>query len=308
MAQTFQTHRQTHKGEPTLSIEKMKLAPLTLTAVNEMQANLPEYEMQPVTGMHYDSQAKYLTWKFDTKRFPDGIEIIHLTDVQFGHICCNIKQVKAYMAWILSVPNRFVVLGGDMIDAANVLSVGSPYENLFDTQSQVYKFCELFAPLRARILGYCGGNHERRGVKTFGDLGVLIATLLRIPYSAGQQFVNINYGKHKKFTIFLWHGRGAARTVGAKMMMVYYAMKELSGGAEVTLVGHLHTAMMTWATNRVHDETNNKVIDKKTAGAMSSSFLDYFGGYGEIAGMSPNDIIMARVDLTPNGKWGISIR
>jgi len=291
-----------------MEIEKIKLPPTTLKLLAEMQATLPEYEMQPVTGMHYDGQAKYLSWKFDVKKFPKGIEILHLTDLQFGHVCCNEDEVKKYRDWVLASPSRFVVLGGDLIDAANVLSVGSPFENLFDSQKQVYKFCEMFAPLRGRILGYVGGNHERRGVKTFGDLGMLIATLLRIPYSAGQQWVNIAYGKHKKFTIFLWHGRGAARTPGAKLNMVYQAMNELSGGADVTLVGHLHQALMLWSTRREHDQVTNKVVDKKTAGAMSSSFLDYFGGYGEVAGMSPNDTIMARIELTPDGKWGISVR
>jgi hypothetical protein len=291
-----------------MNIEKVKLPPSTLKLLSDMQASLPEYEVQPQTGMHYDAQAKYVTWKFDPRKFPKGIEILHLTDLQFGHVCCNVKEVVKYRDWVLSSPTRFVVLGGDLIDAANVLSVGSPFENLFDSQSQVYRFCELFAPLRARILGYVGGNHERRGVKTFGDLGVLIATLLRVPYSAGQQFVNIQYGKHKKFTIFLWHGRGAARTPGAKLNMIYQAMKELSAGAEVTLVGHLHQGMMMWSTRRDHDAATNKVVDKKVAGAMSSSFLDYFGGYGEVAGMSPNDIIMARIDLTPDGKWAINVR
>ncbi len=290
-----------------MDIEKIELPVSTIDAIRQLQDALPEYECKPTLGMAYGEQNKYVTWKFDPKRFKN-LEILHLTDTQCYHVCCNMKQLKTYLAWVLAEPNRYVVLGGDMIDSANVFSPGQPWENTCEPQRQVYQFCQLFAPIRHRILGYCGGNHERRGIKTFGDLGVLIATLLRIPYSSGQQFVNIEYGAHKKFTIFLWHGRGNARTPGAKLMTIYYAMKELSGGAQVTLVGHLHTAMMLWSTNREHDVARNKVVDKKIAGAMSSSFLEYFGGYAETAGMSPNDCIMARVDLTPDGKWGLSIR
>jgi hypothetical protein len=282
----------------------------TLDALRCLQERLPEYHCQPATGMHYGEQIKYVTWRFSQQEFK-SIEVVHLTDTQFGHVCCNIKQLVKYRDWVLEVPNRFVFLGGDMIDAANIFSPGEPWENLFSPQRQLFKFCELLAPMRPRILGYCGGNHERRGIKTFGDLGVTIASLLRIPYSAGQQFINIQFGKHRAdapFQIFGWHGRGAARTVGAKAMMVYYAMRELSGGAHVTLVGHLHSALQLWATHRVHDRDKNRIMDRKITGAMSSSFLDYFGSYGEVGGMSPSDIIMARTVIESDGKWMLTVR
>lgn len=282
----------------------------TLDAMRELQASLPEYACEPQRGMVYGEQIKYVNWRFSPQDFK-SIEVIHLTDTQFGHVCCNVKQLIKYRDWILEVPNRFVVLGGDMIDAANIFSPGEPWENFFSPQRQLFKFCELLAPLRARILAYVGGNHERRGVKTFGDLGVTIASLLRIPYSSGQQFVQIQYGKHTAavpFQMFLWHGRGAARTYGAKTMMVYYAMRELSGGAHVTLVGHLHTALLVWGTHRIHDHERNRILDRKQAGAMSSSFLEYFGSYGEVGGMTPNDIIMARTLIFPDGKWELTVR
>src|ERR1700676_3781178 len=108
-----------------MNIEKVKLPPSTLDMLRKLQASLPEYDVQPVTGMHYDAQSKYVTWKFDPKKFTH-IEILHLTDLQFGHVCCNVKEMVKYRDWVLSSPNRFVVLGGDLIDAANVLSPGSP--------------------------------------------------------------------------------------------------------------------------------------------------------------------------------------
>lgn len=282
----------------------------TLDALRTLQNDLAEYHCQPVTGMQYGEQLKYVTWRFSPQDFK-SIEVVHLTDTQFGHICCNVKQLIKYRDWVLEVPNRFVVFGGDMIDAANIFSPGEPWENLFSPQRQLFKFCELIAPLRPRILAYVGGNHERRGIKTFGDLGITIASLLRIPYSSGQQFINIQFGKHKAempFQFFLWHGRGAARTIGAKAMMIYYAMRELSGGAHVTLVGHLHSAQQVWATHRVHDREKNRIIDRKITGAMSSSFLDYFGSYSEVGGMSPSDIIMARTVIESDGKWMLTVR
>ena len=276
------------------------------TTLNRLRRvlDVEPYQCKPQLGMLYGSEAKHVQWSFARTAAP--LQILHLTDTQYGHVCCNVPKLIEYRDWVLRESNRYVLLGGDMIDAGHIFSPGQPWEQICEPQGQVYKFCELFAPLRPRILGYVGGNHERRTVKTFGDAGLLIASILQVPYSSGQQFVNIQFGAHKPFRFFLWHGRGAARTPGAKLMMLYYAMRELSGGAHVTLVGHLHDAILKWATYRDHQ--HDRIVDKKIVGAMSSSFLDYFGSYAEVAGMSPSDIIMARTNLEPDGKWELTVR
>src|ERR1700744_4541868 len=72
---------------------------------------------------------------------------------------------------------------------------------------------------------------RRRGVKTFGDLGKLIAMLLKVPYSAGKQFIDIHYGQHKPFRNALWHGGTGSRTKGAKAQMIHRWMTQ--GNADV---------------------------------------------------------------------------
>lgn len=282
-----------------------KLKPTTLTAIRDLQASLPKYEVRYSTGMQYGRQNKYVSWYFNPRQFEE-VELLHLTDVQFGHVECRVHRVKEYIAWVLSKPNRFVLLGGDLIDASTVLSPGSPWENIAEPQSQVFKFCELFTPLRARIIGYVGGNHERRGLKTFGDLGLLIASLLQVPYSDGKQFIDVHFGKHAPFKVSLWHGGGASRTAGAKMQMLHRFMQE--GDSQVYLVGHLHDAMVKFDWRTTRKPGRNDIHMTKICGAMSSSFLSHFGTYAEVKGLSPSDILMARVILEPTGRWGISLK
>ena len=107
------------------------------------------------SGMHINEQTKYLS--YNLRPLKDEIELLHMTDMQFGHVACNVKKVIEYRDWVLSQPNRFVLFGGDCIDSGTKLSVGSPWEQLMEPQGQVYRFCELFAPMRHRILGYAGG-------------------------------------------------------------------------------------------------------------------------------------------------------
>src|SRR5690348_14003694 len=210
---------ETHSAERALS---------TVSWISNFQSSLPEYPVRPAAGMAYGMERKYMRWEFDKRKYK-SIEILHLTDTQYGHVECQIDRIKEYIDWILAKPNRFVLFGGDMVDASNIFSPGSPWENVCAAQGQIYQFCNLVAPLRGRILGYVGGNHERRGVKTFGDLGLLIATLLKIPYSSGRQLIDISFGLHDPFEIDLWHGRGAARTDGAKVMMVSNYVKDHPG-------------------------------------------------------------------------------
>jgi hypothetical protein len=287
-------------------IPKKKLSPSTLDALAHLESMLPEYECRPSLGMAYGRENKYVTWRFDPSRYKT-IELLHITDVQYGHVECQVDRLNEYFDWVLAEPNRFILFGGDMIDAANVLSPGQPWENICGPQSQVYQFCELAARVRHRILGYVGGNHERRGLKSFGDIGLMIAYLLKIPYSSGQQLVDVHFGQHRPFKIHLYHGRGAARTKGAKVMMLNQLMKDYPG-SQLYLVGHLHDCFIlpTIVWERIPGRNNVKM--QKAVGAMSSSFLNFFGTYAEVAGMSANDVLMVRTILEPNGHFEATIR
>jgi len=296
MVPSLETHFTKDKGAAALS---------TLNALKRLRASLPEYLAEPSTGMHFGEQSKYVSWRFDSARFR-SIEILHITDVQFGHVECCIHRVKEYINYVLAKPNRFVLLGGDLIDAATVMSPGTPWENLCGPQSQVYRFCELFAPLRARILGYVGGNHERRGLKTFGDLGVLIATLLQVPYSSGMQLIDIHYGNHRPFKINLWHGIGSAQTKGAKAQMISRFMEK--GDAQLYLVGHLHDLLLLGGWRTLRKPGHNDVHIEKIFGGMSSSFLSFWGTYAEVAGLATSDVAMLRAVLDPTGGWEVTIR
>ena len=258
-----------------------------------------------LSGMHHNEQTKYVTWNAGVLKSP--IEILHMTDIQFGHVMCNVKRVVEYRDWVLKEPNRYVVFGGDCIDAGTKLSVGSPWEQTMEPQGQVYRFCELFAPMRHRILGFVGGNHERRGVLTFGDLGSLIAHILEIPYSAGRQFLDFNFARHhESFRMDLWHGKGASQTAGAKMQMLHRYMQ--SGDSQIYLVGHLHDCMVKFDWRFIRQPHEQRVKLVKIGGAMSSSFLEYFGSYAEVAGMMPSSLMMARVIVEPSGKWELTLR
>ena len=276
--------------------------------VDALRANLATPRLQ--VNQQYDDEVKLVEYDFfDKKRFPkplSTVELVHLTDLQIGSKGFQRSKFLEYRGWLLDKPNRFVFLGGDIIDAATILSVASPYDNTKEPIDQVDEATELLRPLQkaGRLLGYVGGNHERRTIKTFGDCGRLIARVLEVPYSRGVQLIDIHYGEHKPFKISIWHGGGSARTKGAKAQMLHRFMHQAD--SHLYLVGHLHDVVLLFDWRQLRK--GNKIKLQKIAGVMSSSFQDFWCSYAEVAAMSPSDTMMARVILEPSGGWEVTLK
>lgn len=256
-------------------------------------------------------ETKWIEWDFSEAKF-NSLEIIQITDVQWGHICCKRERVREYRDWVLSKPNRYMVWTGDNIDSAHMQSKGTTYENTGSPQQQLFEFCQEWAPARHRILGYVGGNHERRVLTTFGDLGITIAALLRIPYSRGKQLIDIKFGEHRDrgrkglhpFRISQWHGVGGARTKGTVAQVLSRFASD--GDSQLYLMGHLHQAMIIPMFKERRGENGIRAV--KCIAAMGSSFLDLWGSYGEVNGYGPGDVIMPRCVLDTNGSWEVTLK
>ncbi len=273
--------------------------PETQTALRQLWSKMPQTKYRHSAGMIYGDSAKYVRWTFPTSL--KTLEILHVTDVQFGNVACKYDRVIEYRDWILDQPNRFMVWGGDNVDAWALHSPGSPWDQIGNAYSQVYRFCEVWAPARHRVLGYVGGNHERRAQGAFGDLGSLIAMMLQVPYSGGQQMLDIHFGKHDPFKITLWHGMGGATTPGAIANKL--ARFASQGDSDLYLMGHHHKAQCLWRWRRERDPSALRLRQHKVCAAIGSSFLELWGSYGETAGYDVSDVMMAKAVLEPTGKW-----
>lgn len=265
--------------------------------------NLHDDVYRKTSGMVIGEQTKYVSWEIDDL---DHLDVQQITDVQFGHVRCKYERVIEFRDWILAEPHRFMVWTGDLIDAWAAWSPGRGFEQIGDPMSQVFKFCEVWAPARHRVLGYVGGNHERRAIPGFGDLGVLLASLLRVPYSNGRQLIDLYYGKHQPFQISQWHGRGGARTKGTVAQTLHRFASE--GDSQLYLMGHLHQPMIIPGWKEQRDRIRRRVIAKKYIAALGSSFLELWGSYGEVAGYGMSDVLMPLARLDRNGGWEVVLR
>ena len=277
-------------------IDRLRLRPNPYPSVNKMVVH---------------GETKWIEWDFSKSKFKT-LELLQITDVQWGHICCKRERVREYRDWILAAPNRFMIWTGDNVDSATMQSKGTTWENTGTPQQQLFEFCQEWAPARHRILGYVGGNHERRTLTTFGDLGITIAALLRVPYSRGKQLIDIKFGEHRDggrknlhpFRISQWHGVGGARTKGTVAQVLTRFASD--GDSQLYLMGHLHQAMIIPFFKERRGPSGIRAV--KAIGAMGSSFLDLWGSYGEVSGYGPGDVIMPRCVLDRDGGWEVTLR
>ena len=113
----------------------------------------------------------------------DQAFIVTLSDL---HVGAGDKQyIQDIIKFILSVPNMYVILGGDMINNTTKTSKGCVLEEYATGQEQIKLLVDYMKPLveQDRILAvFGGGNHERR---TYDDCFIsipeIVATMLGIP-------------------------------------------------------------------------------------------------------------------------------
>lgn len=109
--------------------------------------------------------------------------IVTLSDLHIG--AGDIGYIQDIINFILSVPNMYVILGGDSVNNTTRYSKGTVLEEYVSGQEQIQQLVKLLRPLvdDNRIIAICGGgNHEKRSYSDcFISLPQIIATLLGIP-------------------------------------------------------------------------------------------------------------------------------
>lgn len=266
----------------------------TYEVLTRIMEKAPQDVLKLQLSERIDREVKYVTVNVPSKF--KTFEIVHITDVQFGHIRCAEDKFREFLDWILESDERFVIFGGDMIDSITKHSVGSMHENRWEPSEQILRFVETVSKIRHRVLGYVGGNHERR----VPGQAMLIASLLRIPYSSGEQVIDINFGQHKPFKVGVWHGegKGSGQPGGVANKIDRFSDKM---NCNYYLVGHLHQFQLLAKARII--ARKGKFYLQDVIGAMSSSFQEYWGSYAEVAGLRPSRIRMARAVLEPDGTW-----
>lgn len=222
-----------------------------------------------------------------------NIKVLALSDFHIGDSLCNLKLIKNVLEEVKNSPNTFIILNGDLMDNSTKTSIGDVYMAALTPTQQILKLCDLLEPICDRILIIHSGNHERRTLKNDGvDIIRLVARQLGIEdrFSDGWWYLYLTLGMSNKqrpimYTITGIHGYGGGRKNGGKINNLVEMSDKVI--ADVYVMGHTHTPIMTRNSIFVPDYQHRCLVQKDKYYLMTNSFLEY-GGYGEQFGFTPS--------------------
>lgn len=222
-----------------------------------------------------------------------NIKVLALSDLHIGDSLCNLKLIKSVLEEVKNSPNTFIILNGDLMNNSIKNSVSSIYDEALSPMEAIVKLTNLLEPIKDRILVIHPGNHEWRSYKEDGiDIIRLVARQLGIEdrFSDGWWYLYLTLGMGNKqrpimYTITGVHGYGGGRKNGGKINNLVEMSDKVI--ADVYVMGHTHTPIMTRNSIFVPDYQHKCLVQKDKYYLMTNSFLEY-GGYGEQYGFTPS--------------------
>ena len=241
-----------------------------------------------------------------------NIEIF--ADLHLGSKKCNIPLIQARLHKVLTDPNTYAVLLGDLINNSTKTSVGDTYTEELSPMEQMQLAVRLFEPIKDKILAITSGNHERRSYKKEGvDLMYFLAAQLgledRYDYCSNLIFLRLDAdpgvgtGKGSNnpqlFTIYQTHGDGnGGRTVGGKANGLQRRGDIVD--ADVVITGHTHMPLSFRQCGYRIDRTHRRLIKHEQLFVNASATLDY-EEYAELYGMRPSSTVSPVLHLGSKG-------
>jgi predicted phosphodiesterase len=232
--------------------------------------------------------------KIDLSKDLNSIEIHTFADLHIGDKHCDLTNIKKRIEYVKNTENAYVILNGDLLNNAIKTSVSDIYSEKLTPMEELNRCVELFEPIKDKILCITTGNHERRTYNGSGiDLMEILSKELRIEErfsnASAVLFVRLGWNKSRKrkqwYSIFVTHGSGGGRKVGAKAVRL--ADMESIVDCDIYIHSHTHLPMVFKQSFYRSDFINSNVSLVDKLFVNTSAELNY-GGYGEVYEFKPS--------------------
>ena len=224
----------------------------------------------------------------DTDKSFEEIEIYPIHDLHYGSAEFDAHRWNNLLNEILSKPNRFALMIGDLMDTALPNSKSNPLESVHSMKEQKDFVTEQFRALKDRILCIVDGNHEERvtrytGLYTLYDSAAIVG--IEDKYRSAYAVLDIGVGSGSDR-----HPDRPFRYVGyivhkAKEMK-NFSTADFLEGFDFVCFGHDHDPKDHSRGKLVYNKQRKTVSVKPIEVVNCGSFLNY-GGYGAKGGYRP---------------------
>lgn len=207
------------------------------------------------------------------------IKVWAVADVHIGARESNLDGKDGFKAFLRKIekdPDSYLVLVGDIVNNG-IRSASCPtniYAETMPPSAQIELAAELLEPVKDRILGAVGGNHEARSRKAV-DLDPMYAIMLMLGKGelyrtnfAMMRVILQNCNTKDHYAIMLAHGASAN-----KKRQFAYSVE----GVDAIITGHTHTGIAEKPARLVFTSRNNVAI--KPLISLTATSWQNWGGY-----------------------------
>lgn len=228
--------------------------------------------------------------KFPLAEHQNGLKVIPLADAHYGSQEFNETLWHNTIKRIQDDPDCYCVLVGDLIDNGLKNSVTNVYEATCSPSVQKEWLYNELLPIKDKILGAVGGNHERRTQKE-ADQDPLYDVMCRLNidrvYRQNICFMQVRLtyvaadrqkGDENRervryaFSFAITHGAGGGQYIGSSANRVQNFGMAIEG-IDCLITGHTHKPVTFPVTKLLFN--NGAVARKQFVVAVASSFLNY---------------------------------
>lgn len=238
------------------------------------------------------------------------LTIYPVSDVHLGAAEHMEGAWREFRTKVLSEPDSYLVLAGDLLNNCTRSSVSNIFEETMRPREAKRLMVEMLLPLRDRILCAVPGNHEGRSGKDADDdpmYDIMAKLDLEDVYRENIAFLKIQMGdpkgdgtKNPTYMFVVTHGAGGGMLTGGALNRAErfgYAID----GADVLVVGHTHKPFVSPPFKIKIDPYNNKVTTKPFRVVSCASWMEY-GGYAARKMLQPSGHVSETILLGGNRK------
>ena len=237
-------------------------------------------------------------------------KLVHLYPLGDFHIGSSHYKESELIDWVEVIKNdkhAVAVIHGDIINNAIKTSVSDIYDEQLNPEQSIDRAVEIIEPIKDKIIGITSGNHEDRTYKITGiDVMKNFAYRLGLAdkYHPISNLIFLQWGDNNKggkgkrtpivSTIYMTHGSGGGRTIGAKANQVARLANMID--ADIYVHGHTHSPIVM-KENYISVDKSNKGIKEKQRLFINTNSTEGFGNYGERYKLTPTNRDFIKVEL-----------
>lgn len=229
----------------------------------------------------------------------ETIEIYPIHDLHYGNAQFDSNKWKKLKEEILSQPNRYCILVGDLMEMAVPNSKSDMFTQTVPPDAQKEWISYEMGELKERIVAIVSGNHEHnRATKLCGLYPLYDACCwARIQDKYRENFAVVDIGVSDKKSSGKQYRYVGYVTHKAKDLKNWSTADTLEG-FDFLLYGHDHDPKEHSRAHLVYDNKNKQVTSKCVETVNCGSFLTY-GGYAANAAYRPPSDKMYKIILCP---------